>query len=198
MTTKVPMTDQCMMVKQPKTTYKTLYGIHLHWPIKPNFFFRITLFILFILPMILFPDHVTSSTDLFFFCEPSFDPISPLGATLDPTVLTRQTLTESWPKPNPRSTFCIHSRSTLHLLGGGQTWPWANPKLMQSRPRADTKQTQVWGLPWCKVVSGQYCISTLLTATTIMFLWLLDPILTMNHLIHFVLHPIEFIPFEPV
>lgn len=129
------------------------HSIHLHWPIKPNFFFRITLFILLILPMILFPDHVSNSINIIYwplfllwtliwphFSSGSYHNLY-ASLTLDPTVLTRQTLKESRPKPNPRSAFCVHSRSTLLLLGGTQTWPWANPKLMQSRPRADTKQT---------------------------------------------------------
>lgn len=139
------------------------HSIHLHWPIKPNFFFRITLFILLILPMILFPDHHLLT---------SFSPVNPhltpflyhnlyASLTLDPTVLTRQTLKESRPKPNPRSAFCVHSRSTLSLLGGPrldpeqtESWCRADPERIQSRPRFS-----FWGFPWCKVVAGQYCYS---------------------------------------
>lgn len=42
------------------------HSIHLHWPIKLNFFFRITLFILLILPMIQFPVHVSNSINIIY------------------------------------------------------------------------------------------------------------------------------------
>lgn len=149
------------------------HSIHLHWPIKPNFFFRITLFILLILPMILFPDHVSNSINIIYwplfllwtliwphFSTGSYHNLY-ASLTLDPTVLTRQTLKESRPKPNPRSAFCVHSRSTLSLLGGPrldpeqtESWCRADPERIQSRPRF-----RFWGFPWCKVVAGQYCYS---------------------------------------
>lgn len=129
------------------------HSIHLHWPIKLNFFFRITLFILLILPMIQFPVHVSNSINILYwplfllwtlflimiiwphFSSGNYHNLY-ASLTLDPTVLTRQTLTGSRPKPNPRSAFCVHSRSTLHLLEGG------GADLTLSKPKADAEQTK--------------------------------------------------------
>lgn len=67
--------------------------------------------------------------------------------TLDPTVPNIQKSNRKQTQIKPWSAFCVRSRSALGLPGCTQTWPWANLKLMQSRPTADAKQTQ--GLLWC-------------------------------------------------